>query len=173
MPVSYRKTVKPLTGYPVNFIPSQLDNRLGSGLAIPLEVITNRWSLLKGQEKIRQDIYVTLATPIGSHLLQPDFGSLLPYLLFELWGPTLEQELSIATKTALKTWVPAILVQDVKIGDEEIENNVVLIEITYLIKGTLATQSITIALVQDDTVQLPPEIFTIGGNQVMLGAALR
>jgi phage baseplate assembly protein W len=170
MAVQYRQRHNPIAPTLVSTIPAQLETKLPKGISIPFKVINNQFQTAEGLTKLQQDMWVTLSTPIGRRLNQCDFGSLLPLLIFEPWGPTLQQELIIATQVALQTWVPAVVVTNVVIDSSQIQSNYLKLTIMYYVKGTNANQTLEISLVGPDIVELPPGIFTIGGKQI---AALR
>lgn len=93
-----------------------LDARyIGSTLAIPLKVKAGGglYVLTSPTAVLRQSIYVILATRIGERLLNPEFGSRLPELLFE------PNDIILATlgtqyiREALRRWEPRIEVETV------------------------------------------------------------
>mgnify|MGYP001294747337 CR=1 FL=1 len=164
VPYSYNRRPNPLRPVPTENIPKQLAEKLGSGLGTPLELVDPiTWRTKSGVDKVKQDIYVCLSTPIGRHLLQPDYGSLLPYMVFEHYTSLLQSEMIVATKDAIARWVPQVIVNHVTIDLSDLVQNAVLILIEFSIKGSGAQDSIEIALSQDDTTVLPPATYTING----------
>jgi phage baseplate assembly protein W len=162
-----RQRNNPFAPNPTKSVPDQLAKKLGSGLLVPLTIVNNAWLVASGLAKVRQDIFVTLATSIGSRLNRLDFGSLLPMLIFEDWGPNLQQELIVATQTALQTWNTNIIVNTVTIDDSNINQNYLTLNIQYMLRGTNATDTVSIVLTSAVGVQLPPSTFTINGVQVL------
>ena len=151
-------------------VPELLEDQLGVGLAIPFQFISNQWVSRGGASKVAQDIFVTLCTPVGRRLWQPDFGSELPYLIFQPYQPTLLQELYQATLVSLNTWVPAITVQNVIIDPSNIQNGALTLIVQYLLNGTSASQSVSIILQMNDQIQIPANALTIGGVPLFPGA---
>jgi phage baseplate assembly protein W len=164
MSFQYFQRQTPLTPRATTGVPNQLAAQLGSGLAIPLQIISNTWVLRSGPAKVAQDIYICLSTPVGRRLWQPDYGSTLPYLIFQPYRDILNTELIVATKTALTAWVPQITVSQVNIDATNINNNYLMLVIQYTINGTNAPQQIKIALAMNDQIKVPPGTLTIGGQ---------
>lgn len=165
MPIQYntKQRQNPFAPNPVQTVPDQLAAKLGSGLLAPLNIVNNSWQVATGITKVQQDIWVTLSTAVGSRMNQLDFGSMLPYLIFEDYNANLRQEILIATQTALNTWVTSIIVQAVQIDDSNIDQNYLVLTLQYMLKGTNSSQTLTIALAGPDVVQLPPSTFVLNG----------
>ena len=156
------KQYKPSQSKPVNFIPQQLQDRLGKGLSLPLICVNNNWEILTGIQKVQQNMYVTLMTPVGRTLMQPDFGSLLPYMIYEVLTPTLKQQMRITIRNALTTWVPEVEIQDITIDPTLEHQNVVLITIKYNLVGIMRTDTLTLGYsATPDDVQYPPGLFVV------------
>ena len=102
---------------------------------------------------------VVMTTPDGRRFNQPDFGSLLPLMLFEQYTYSLEGELRQATEAALKAWVPQIFVEKVSIDMPQ--SNFVLIIIQYVIKGTARRETLELPYRSNDDVKFDSDIFTI------------
>lgn len=166
MSFNYFQRKDPLTPESNPDVPKQLEQQLGSGLAVPLQRINNKWIVRSGSAKVAQDIFVCLSTPVGRRLLQPDYGSTLPYLIFQPYLPILRTELIMATQGALTAWVPQINVLNVRIDDSEIRNSYLMLIVRYEIKGTGSPQEIKIALATNDQTKIPPGALTIGGQSV-------
>ena len=60
----------------------KVQKKFGRGLAWPSVVRNSQWEHSEGEQKIRESIFVILSTPLGSRYHQPDFGSMLPLLVF-------------------------------------------------------------------------------------------
>lgn len=166
MAIKYSKPPQPLQAKPVEFIPQQLQERLGKGLGIPLVCINNTWQTLGGVSKIEQDMYLTIMTPVGRHFMQPDFGSIIPYMLMEPITATTKQQMSVSIKSALKIWVPQITVTGVTFDDTLINSNVVLIDIQYFVNGTNSQQTLTVGYTTPDSTQSAPAMFMVNDRQV-------
>jgi len=170
MGIQYFQKPQPLRPIPINTVPAALEAKLGSGLAFPAQVIQNVWKLAKGLDKVKQNILVALFTPVGRRFIRPDYGSLLLYLLFENYDDLIHDELIQATVTCLQTH----LAQQIKVGavliDESmLANNSIIIDISYQILGSMATDKLRIGylLQESDSVVFPPDVFVINGRQVL------
>lgn len=121
---------------PPDRIPPQLRAKYGLGLAYPPTAIRgDHWAIATGQALIKQAIYIILATPLGTRLLRPDFGSMLPFLIGNPIGVTLFDDLVFYTRESLTKWEPRITIQDVTLDEAATGNNVVIETISYVIKG--------------------------------------
>lgn len=145
-------------------IPKELALRLGSGLRIPKLISDDRWEVISGTQKVKQDIYIALATPVGVRMMQPDFGSLVPFYCFETFTPRIESQIVNAAYESLAVWVPQIVVKDVRIDDKQMNKNICDLIIMYTIKGSDKFEDVSIVLASPDTVQIPPGRFVIGGR---------
>lgn len=163
--VELRNRIKAPT--PSTSAPEKLQRMFGQGLAVPFELEDEgHWTKRSGVDKIRQSIIITLLTPVGRRVLQPDFGSLLPLMVFEHWTQQLQRELIQATGDALKAWVPQILVKRVDVQLDPAGQNIVYVDVQYAIKGTAAIDQVQLALVRGDQQQFSVDQFTINGRQV-------
>ena len=169
MPFDYKKRVSPQQPVPAVNVPRILAEKLGAGLKAPFEMYSDsRWEDTSGIDKVKQSMYLILLTPIGRRWLQPDFGSMLPYLIFEHYTTQLQREMIQATKTALNQWLPTITVEQCRVSRDPNGNNIVYIELEYIIKGTMARDSVTIPLSQSDKTVYGPRVFTINGKTVFV-----
>lgn len=130
------------------------------------ETKSQTWDVVAGEAKVKQNIYTCLRTPIDRRLGQADYGSELPYMIFEEFTQVLRHEMIRATKGALSLWVPQIMINNVIVDTNLLQEHVVIILIEYVIRGTSATQTIKIAIGGDD-VQLPPDIFHINNRPLI------
>jgi phage baseplate assembly protein W len=99
--------------------------------------------------------------------MQPDFGSMLPYLIFEPYTHTLKEDLAFYTKEALIKWEPRILIKSVMIDDSGIDNNSISIVLEYSIKGINSLNRFTIPIsLQSDMKFTPAGNFNVSGKGV-------
>lgn len=146
-------------------VPEQLARKLGSGIRLPVNIVNNKWDVIDGTQKVKQDIYVALATPVKTRLGQADFGSMIPFYCFEPFTALIASQIENAAWDALTIWVPQITVKDIFVDDSAANDHVANLIIKYVIKGTSALDDVSIVLASPDTVQLPPGRFVIGGRQ--------
>ncbi len=110
---------------------------LGTGWAFP-PITDGRGgiALASGEEDIVQAIWVILATPVGSRVMRPEFGSRLHELIFApANADTFGQAVSYVQE-ALGFWEPRILVTHVEAGVDPEEPERLLIRVDYRIKAT-------------------------------------
>ena len=150
---------------PSPYVPKILAGKLGSGMAIPMSIFQNQWQIINGEAKVQQDMVAVIITPVDRRLGQPDFGSMIPYMIHEQYTRTLQREMINKTKEALLRWVPQILVETVTV--DLIPPSNVIIAVTYLVKGTSAFNILKLSLSQDGTAEIDPTTFTINGQQII------
>jgi phage baseplate assembly protein W len=149
-------------------VPGVLKEKLGSGLSVPMIAVNGKYPVAKELDKVKQDIFLCLSTPVGRRLMQPDFGSMLPWMLFQGYTSTIHDEIIVQTKQALDKHLPTILVKEVLVDDQYMDEHCLVVIIRYVLRGTQAGDEIKIALSTSDQVKLPPEFFTIGGSPIFL-----
>jgi phage baseplate assembly protein W len=64
---------------------------------------------------LQQSVADILTTPIGSRVARRDYGSLLPELLDQPFGPTTVLRLYAATASALARWEPRVALRRVSL----------------------------------------------------------
>ena len=93
-------------------------------------------------DKYKSNLYTLLFTGIGERVMQPNFGTILKYLLFEQLTEETHEEIKrdILQKTSI--WIPEISIDGITFGDAETdaENNKITIKIDF-------------SLAADDTIQ--------------------
>lgn len=100
-------------------VPTAVQPRLGRGLAWPPVLRDNLWEMSEGEQKIRESIFIILSTPLGSRYMQPDFGSLLPLLVFTTYNAAAEAEIKRYTYEALERWEPRVQLAGVALRFEQ------------------------------------------------------
>jgi phage baseplate assembly protein W len=169
MPFNYRKplsTLNPLQKPLINNLPDEVAVSLGSGFSLPLTCSNGLWKIKNGISKCSQDIFVTLMTPIGKHFNQVDFGSLLPYLIFQRWDTALQNEIYQEVLRALQVWNTNITVNTVTLDATNIDTDNLKISINFTVNLTNVTEDVTIELTESNTTQFPPSDFSINGIPV-------
>jgi uncharacterized protein len=87
-----------------------------------------------GPEKIRQSIWVILATAPAERQMLPDFGCGIHDLVFQPNTPALRGMVAEKVRTALTRWEPRIDVIDVRVETPSDARNHLLIYIDYRIR---------------------------------------
>lgn len=142
-------------------VPDEFQKKLGSGLSTTFVINRSKFDTKIGVAKVMQNIMTCLTTPVGRRFDQPDYGSTLYMLLMEEKTSKLIPELEQATEDALKAWIPAIIVEDVTVDYRN--NNIVVIVLQFVIKGSLSREIVEIALSTNDNQVFSASIFTHNG----------
>lgn len=90
------------------------------------------------RDLIKSSIYIILLTPIGSMFFDPEFGSNIFLLAFELNDEVLESEARLYTVDALNRWEPRIKILQTSVKSDK---DTFTITIRYTIKSTQETVS--------------------------------
>lgn len=118
---------------------------IGRGWAFPPRSNgRNLIALTNQKNEIEQAIIIILATPVGTRVMRPTFGSHLHELTF---APNNIQTIARARRyveEALGMWEPRIRVKSVQVVNdpEKEERNCLLIQIDYEIKATRDSRSL-------------------------------
>jgi uncharacterized protein len=116
---------------------------IGRGLSFPLQVDSQgRLSLTNGENEIFQSIRIILETSPGERVMRPTFGCRVWELIFEPRDASTEALLKEYVREALAMWEPRIEVTGVDILEEGTPQEVVMVNIRYLIKNTHDERSI-------------------------------
>ena len=150
------------TPAPAVNVPDEFQKKLGSGLSNTFTRGDHQnYNLKFGVANILQEITVVMTTPVGRRWDQPDFGSMIYYLLMEQKTGKLKDELIQATEESLKAWVPSIIVEQVDVDYSSL--NVAIVLIQFVIKGTLSREVVEIKLTMGDNQVFSASIFTHNG----------
>lgn len=72
-------------------------------------------TLLPPDTHLKQSIYDILMTPLGSRLIQRDYGSLLPFLIDQPMNQASKIKMMSAIATAIVKWEPRVKVRQVQL----------------------------------------------------------
>jgi phage baseplate assembly protein W len=107
----------------------------GRGWPFPVKPGPNgRMSLLGGEEKIRQSIWLILSTAPGERQMRPDFGCGIHDLVFQPNTAALRGVVRARVQDALVRWEPRIDVVDVRVETPPEAQNYLLIRIDYRVR---------------------------------------
>jgi len=110
---------------------------LGSGLSFPIRPNPLRaLPAASGAEKVRQSIWLILATAPGERRMRPDFGCGIHDLVFQANTNALHSLVTDRVRTALVTWEPRIDVLDVTVEAPADAVDFLLIRIAYRVRAT-------------------------------------
>jgi phage baseplate assembly protein W len=111
------------------------------GLDIPMQMGTNTFfQNYDSVAQLKANVTLLLRTRQGERLNQPLFGTKLHQALFEPNDDEIKQKISDAIETAVRYWIPDLLVSDIEIdqSDEMKDKNQVGIKISFNAKGIAA-----------------------------------
>ena len=93
-------------------------------------------------EKYKSNLYTLLFTGVGERVMQPNFGTILKYLLFEQITDETHEEIKRDILQKASFWIPEISIDRISFGPalEDAENNKITIKIDF-------------SLAADDTIQ--------------------
>jgi len=109
---------------------------LGKGWSFPVHQDEgHRIAISRGEESIRESIWIILATAPGERVMRPDFGCGLHHLVFAVNEAATLGQVKKQVRDALVRWEPRIEVIDV---DTEVRGRgeVLLINIHYRVRST-------------------------------------
>lgn len=111
---------------------------LGSGWAFPVNFSAANYqlSLSAYENNINENIDIILTTRRGERILEPDFGSGLPLLLFRKMDETLKSDMIDTIQTSLRNNEPRISVKEVTVKFTDLLNGMVEIMIAYVFNQT-------------------------------------
>jgi uncharacterized protein len=117
---------------------SQQDPIIGSGFKFPMKVNPKGgldWS--SGPERIRDAIWIILATSTGERVMRPTFGAGVYDFVFAPNSPAYRTLLANAIKNALTTWEPRIDLVNLTVEEPpNQEPGCVLVTLDYRIRST-------------------------------------
>lgn len=111
---------------------------LGVGFHFPIEVdeATGKMKMVSLEEDIVQAIRIILMTRKGERVMRPEFGCDIYDYAFDTMDYTTLVQMEHAVREALIRWEPRITDIEVHINDEQEQEGVLLIEISYVVRST-------------------------------------
>jgi hypothetical protein len=150
-------------------IPEVVKHLYGSGLSYPIALANSKFEISDTEKRIRDSIYIIMSTPIGTRFRRPDFGSMLPYMVFNSFTQVFISEAILYTKESIAKWEPRISIKGVDVNSDDIDENIINIRIYYYIKGTGIERDIIINFNVSNLGSVPyssSSLFTLGGNNI-------
>jgi len=86
-------------------------------------------------ELVQAKITLILFTPLGSHKMEPTFGSNVIGLVFENRGPIMQASADLEIRGALAAWLPDVQVISVVVTEDDDIEGLVTIDVNYLYLG--------------------------------------
>jgi len=128
-----------------NTVATNMLQVIGSGIDFPFRYVDGNSIGMVIQsnagERIKDSITLILTIRPGERPFNPEFGSRLPFLVFEPNDNTLKDLLSVYTAQALERWEKRIVIKDITFIDDYQEQNTIGIRIEYTIRNSFVTGS--------------------------------
>ena len=114
-----------------------MTEHLGTGVAFPFGVDDQgRVALVKDETDVDQAIRIILGTAPGERPMRPEFGCVVHELLFEAIDALTLGQVEHAVRVALIRWEPRVDVHDVQFDLSQVEDGVLGIRLSYVIRAT-------------------------------------
>jgi phage baseplate assembly protein W len=107
---------------------------LGRGWRFPIRASQGTHALLEGEEKVRQSIWLVLATAPGERRMLPDFGCGIHDLVFQANTAALRGRVRENVVEALARYEPRIDVVEVQVESQPEEPNRLDIRVDYRLR---------------------------------------
>ena len=87
-------------------------------------------------EKYKSNLYTLIFTGVGERVMEPNFGTIIKYLLFEPMSDTTYEKITQDVVDKASIWVPEIAILGIDFGDKvsDAENNRITIRIDFALK---------------------------------------
>jgi hypothetical protein len=109
---------------------------LGVGWAFPVKPVKGRLTYARHEEDVEQAIRIILTTEPGERPMLPQFGGGLRRFLFEPNSSATRRSIEQLVRAALIDWEPRIDVGAVKVTADEVQPNLLLIAVDYVVRAT-------------------------------------
>jgi phage baseplate assembly protein W len=109
---------------------------LGVGWAFPVKPVKGRLTYARHEEDVEQAIRIILTTEPGERPMLPQFGGGLRRFLFEPNSSATRRSIEQLVRAALIDWEPRIDVGAVTVTADEVQPNLLLIAVDYVVRAT-------------------------------------
>ena len=110
---------------------------IGTGVAFPLRVDRlGGLALSSGDSDVQEAIDVILGTAPGERPMRPEFGCGIHNYVFETIDASTLAKIEYEIREALDRWEPRIEVLDIEPDLSRVDEGVLMIDITYLLRAT-------------------------------------
>ncbi len=109
---------------------------LGVGWSFPVRPVDGRLTWMRYEDDVEQSIGIILETTRQERVMRPAFGAGLRTHVFDSNSPVVQRRVEHEVKTALVDQEPRIVVERVRARADEAQENVLRIEIDYVVKRT-------------------------------------
>ncbi len=110
---------------------------IGRGWRFPIKIGAHGglgWS--EGPERLRDAIWLILATGLGERVMRPTFGAGVSDYVLQANSAVVRARLADAIRKALATWEPRIELEAVRVDPVEGEPSQVLVAVDYRVRAT-------------------------------------
>lgn len=111
---------------------------LGTGWKFPVGIdkATGRIQMSSNEESIRESIRIIIGTRKGELPMHPDFGCGIQEYAFETADYTTLYAMKTEVEHALIRWEPRITDVYAQVSDDQIEQGVLMIDVSYVVRAT-------------------------------------
>ncbi len=109
---------------------------LGVGWAFPVRPVNGALTFARYEDDIERAIPIILLTEKPERPMLPQFGAGLRRFVFEPNSAATWRAIEQAVQRALIDWEPRINVQGVTVSQDDVEANLLLIEIDFVVRAT-------------------------------------
>jgi uncharacterized protein len=109
---------------------------LGVGWAFPVKPVDGRLTFARYEDDVLRAVPIILLTEPGERAMLPDFGAGLQRFMFEPSTSATCRAIEQVAQQALTNWEPRIDVQSVTVTPDISEQNLLLIDVDFVIRAT-------------------------------------
>ena len=111
---------------------------LGTGWKLPVEIdkATGRIKMSSNEESIPESIRIIIGTRQGELPMHPEFGCRIQDYAFESVDYTTLYSMKTEVERALIRWEPRITDIRAEVSDEQIDQGLLMIQVSYVIRAT-------------------------------------
>lgn len=110
---------------------------VGAGWPFPLRTDrTGSVALVDSTREVEESIALILATSPGERPMRPDFGCAVHDYVFAPADASTAGDIAYAVQVALERWEPRIDLEDVTVRFDQVDEGVLLIDISYALRGS-------------------------------------
>ncbi len=111
---------------------------LGTGWKFPVGIdgATGRIRMSSNEDSIRESVRIIIGTRKGELPMHPDFGCGIQEYAFETADYTTLYSMKTEIERALTRWEPRIRDIEAQVSDEQIDQGILTIHLSYVIRAT-------------------------------------
>jgi hypothetical protein len=109
---------------------------LGVGWGFPVKPVDGRLRYAAYEDDVEQAVQIILLTERGERPMLPEFGGGLRSFVFEPNSPSTHRAMERIVRSALIDWEPRIDVERVEVVPDEVQPNLLLIHVDYVVRAT-------------------------------------